>query len=106
MGIIEDGILQGYSSQGSDGSSHQILEILLPEKLKRERPPATFFGKLNIIKVSINKAKILISLFYSQCWLKNNGQLNGIYDLFICNGNGICIVISSNWPLLHEISDF
>lgn len=53
MGIIEDGILQGYSSQGSDGSSHQILEILLPEKLKRERPPATFFGKLNIIKVSI-----------------------------------------------------
>ena len=106
VGIIEDGILQGYSSQGSDGSSHQILEILLPEKLKRERPPATFFGKLNIIKVSINKAKILISLFSSQCWLKNNGLLNGIYDLFICNGNGICIVISSNWPLLHEISDF
>eukprot|EP00093_Oithona_nana_P006778 06778.XXX_395452_395110_1 [CDS] Oithona nana genome sequencing. len=43
VGIIEDGILQGYSSQESDGSSHQILEILLPEKLKRKRPPATFF---------------------------------------------------------------
>ena len=43
MGIIEDGILQGYSV--GDGSSHQILEILLPEKLKRERPPAEFVGE-------------------------------------------------------------
>ena len=46
MGIIEDGILQGYTSQGENGNSHQILEILLPEKLKRERPPATFFGEV------------------------------------------------------------
>ena len=45
MGIIEDGILPGYTSQGENGNSHQILEILLPEKLKRERPPATFFGE-------------------------------------------------------------
>ena len=43
VGIIEDGILQGYSV--GDGSSHQILEILLPEKLKRERPPAEFVGE-------------------------------------------------------------
>ena len=43
VGIIEDGILQGYSE--GDGSSHQILEILLPEKLKRERPPAEFVGE-------------------------------------------------------------
>ena len=27
-----------------DGSSHQILSILLPEQLKRERPPAEFVG--------------------------------------------------------------
>ena len=107
VGIIEDGILQGYSSQESDGSIHQILEILLPDKLKRKRPPATFFGKFNNTKVSINAcAKILISLFSSQCWLKNTNGHNyyGINDYcrFVFTGNGICIVIKL--PILAFIA--
>ena len=45
VGIIEDGILQGFSN--GKGNSHEILNILLPEQLKVERPPAEFVGELN-----------------------------------------------------------
>ena len=42
-GFIEDEIWQGHTD--GDGSSHRILTILLPEKLKWPRPPAEFTGK-------------------------------------------------------------
>ena len=41
-GFIEDEIWQGHTD--GDGSSHRILTILLPEKLKWPRPPAEFTG--------------------------------------------------------------
>ena len=46
-GFIEDEIWQGHTD--GDGSSHRILTILLPEKLKWPRPPAEFTGMFSSV---------------------------------------------------------
>ena len=50
VGVIEDQIWKGSTDR--DGSSHNILTILLPEQLKWERPPAEFTGKEIILGYS------------------------------------------------------
>ncbi len=67
VSIIEDGILQGYTDD--DGSSHQILSILLPEQLKRERPPAEFVGKWFARHFATN-IQLILSFFSSQWFFR------------------------------------
>lgn len=61
VGIIEEGILHGYTDD--DGSSHQILTILLPEQLKWERPPAEFVGNIKVLSHSFFQFRFLKSGF-------------------------------------------
>ena len=64
VGVIEDQIWKGSTDR--DGSSHNILTILLPEQLKWERPPAEFTGKEIILGYSYNKD---IMEFLGYAWI-------------------------------------
>ena len=61
-GFIEDEIWQGHTD--GDGSSHRILTILLPEKLKWPRPPAEFTGtaKRKLEKLQFSTSSLLFKI--------------------------------------------